>query len=390
MRAVFGLLLIMMGLAAAVVWLPEKDERRQLAAVTDIATQGIGPRVAATGAGSLPERQVPGEARTFSPGMPLLSSSDLPVVGAVQHAAAARVLVPLPQERMRTVVSTQADPGEFAGGRVVVLTPVLTAGAGGNDAGVSRDELVRTMQRELQRVGCYAGEIDGNWGSGSRRALATFMDRLNASLPADQPDSAALALVGAQSGIVCGRACPGGQTLDGERCVLNAVLARRKPVEAPLQVAAVSPAEAGQRGVLARSPRVEGDRGASPGSIDATLAATAAVAAAGTRGPATMAGLMAVGALSGQTRRSSVVQDAGLPAARGMVAGGLSAADQPGVRPSRRERSQRSRRGPSYAGPAPRSFGGPVVVYRAPRVASGPTYYAPRRGRAWTATFFGP
>lgn len=44
MRAVFGLLLVMLGLAMAVVWMPEHDSERQLAVVTDIATQGLARR----------------------------------------------------------------------------------------------------------------------------------------------------------------------------------------------------------------------------------------------------------------------------------------------------------------------------------------------------------
>jgi hypothetical protein len=90
-----------------------------------------------------------------------------------------------------------------------------------------RVSLTRELQRELRRVGCYEGAIDGNWSPGSRRAMKAFTDRVNASLPIDQPDYILLRLLQGSPERVCGVACPLGQGLAGDgRCLPDAVLAQ--------------------------------------------------------------------------------------------------------------------------------------------------------------------
>src|SRR6478672_11700642 len=41
----------------------------------------------------------------------------------------------------------------------------------------SRQDLVRSVQSELKRVGCFAGSIDGNWNAASQRSLHRFNKR---------------------------------------------------------------------------------------------------------------------------------------------------------------------------------------------------------------------
>src|SRR5207249_6454440 len=64
--------------------------------------------------------------------------------------------------------------------------------------------LTRNLQRELQRVGCYSGDIDGMWTPATRSAMKAFTDRVNAALPSDQPDRILLSLVQGHQGNVCG------------------------------------------------------------------------------------------------------------------------------------------------------------------------------------------
>lgn len=91
----------------------------------------------------------------------------------------------------------------------------------------SRRELVKNLQRELKRVGCFEGEVTGTWGPGSKKAMASFTDRVNATLPLDEPDYILLTLVQGHGDKACGMACPGGQGLDdGGKCVPRAVLAQ--------------------------------------------------------------------------------------------------------------------------------------------------------------------
>jgi hypothetical protein len=55
--------------------------------------------------------------------------------------------------------------------------------------------LTRALQRELKRVGCYNGEITGQWTTSTRMAMRAFTERVNASLPVDKPDPVLLSLV---------------------------------------------------------------------------------------------------------------------------------------------------------------------------------------------------
>ena len=83
-----------------------------------------------------------------------------------------------------------------------------------------RSQLARELQRELRRVGCYDGEINGGWTTSTKRAMKTFTERVNASLPVEEPDLVLLTLVQGQADKTCGRPCPAGESAgEGGRCV---------------------------------------------------------------------------------------------------------------------------------------------------------------------------
>ena len=113
---------------------------------------------------------------------------------------------------------------------VVVLAPRGGLASTQTSASPWSDHLPlgQRLQRELARVGCYDGEINGVWTPATRRALKAFMDRVNAALPTETPDRIQLALVEAARERVCGAACPAGETLAEGRCIPNVVLAGRK------------------------------------------------------------------------------------------------------------------------------------------------------------------
>jgi hypothetical protein len=91
----------------------------------------------------------------------------------------------------------------------------------------TRFELARDLQRELKRVGCYGGIVNGTWTRSTKAAMTTFIERVNASLPVDDPDYILLTLVQNHSEKVCGSPCPVGQVdADGGRCVPRAVVAQ--------------------------------------------------------------------------------------------------------------------------------------------------------------------
>jgi hypothetical protein len=90
--------------------------------------------------------------------------------------------------------------------------------------------LIREIQRELRRVGCYEREINGMWTTSSRMATQMFTERVNARLPIDTPDAALLGLLQSQPQPICGKSCAPAQSNDGASgCVPGAPEAGTSP-----------------------------------------------------------------------------------------------------------------------------------------------------------------
>jgi hypothetical protein len=126
----------------------------------------------------------------------------------------------------------------------------LAVGPQAKPGGVSTDrsQLARELQRELRRVGCYDGEINGGWTTSTKRAMKTFTERVNASLPLEEPDAVLLSLVKGHPDRTCGQPCPAGESAaDGGRCVPTAVVSSQKkpPPTAAANRDAASPAISG-------------------------------------------------------------------------------------------------------------------------------------------------
>ncbi len=64
-------------------------------------------------------------------------------------------------------------------------------------------ELTRALQKELKRVGCDPGGIDGVWGAKARAALAEFNRHANLKLPAGEPSREAIDAVRGISVRIC-------------------------------------------------------------------------------------------------------------------------------------------------------------------------------------------
>lgn len=201
MRNVLGLLFLGAGVGVAAYALAPADKASF--AVFDATTDGARSRVGA-----------------LSPDQSLFVSATRPTQPnrtVQRNAADPRIKVASLTEETRTP-GYRTDQAELA--RWAESTKPATAS--------ERFTLARDLQRELKRVGCYHADVDGSWGGGSRRALSEFMDRVNASLPGDEPDYIMLALVRNQATPVCGSGCPRGQDMAGDgRCVPSAVLAQR-------------------------------------------------------------------------------------------------------------------------------------------------------------------
>ena len=81
------------------------------------------------------------------------------------------------------------------------------------------EELARKLQAELKRVGCYAGDVDGNWGSGSRNGLEAFFRMTGFALKETGPNTDALKAVVSQRSRVCPLQCASDEVESGGRCV---------------------------------------------------------------------------------------------------------------------------------------------------------------------------
>jgi Caspase domain len=93
-------------------------------------------------------------------------------------------------------------------------------------AALGVEELAKEMQRELERVGCDPGNIDGKWGEKGKAALGRFIKYTKVSVTADTPSPEALDIIAAQRVRICPLECGDGEHAVGDKCV-------QKPKEAP-------------------------------------------------------------------------------------------------------------------------------------------------------------
>ena len=63
--------------------------------------------------------------------------------------------------------------------------------------------MTESMQKELKRVGCYSGEVDGKWGEGTRDAVQEFADESKMVLSTSEPTEVALNVLAASKAGVC-------------------------------------------------------------------------------------------------------------------------------------------------------------------------------------------
>jgi hypothetical protein len=159
--------------------------------------------------------------RTYSSKHPLLvagdsSLRDLPPAHTPAKPVAERA--PAPKVAIKEDAAVRPVASEGSAKRISSTKP--------GDA-EAREQLVRDIQYELKRAGCYEGEVQGAWNNATRQAMQTFTQRMNATLPVDQPDYVLLTLLQAQRPLSCKSGCPAGQLADGGRCVPRAIVAQQ-------------------------------------------------------------------------------------------------------------------------------------------------------------------
>ena len=80
-------------------------------------------------------------------------------------------------------------------------------------------DIARLLQAHLKRVGCDPGGLDGNWTSGSQKALDNFNKNAKTTLDIKLASLDALDAVRGKTGRVCPLLCKSGEKADGDRCV---------------------------------------------------------------------------------------------------------------------------------------------------------------------------
>jgi len=128
------------------------------------------------------------------------STQDEPL--AVRSEIATRPVAPdaiqaAAQGAWRTILHS-APPADPAPTTVIVVqrvvrTAVPLATDRASSAG-DRTFLIRDIQRELKRAGCYEGETHGVWTKSTRDAMERLTELVNAKLPTQEPDIVLLSL----------------------------------------------------------------------------------------------------------------------------------------------------------------------------------------------------
>lgn len=147
------------------------------------------------------------------------------VLSTIKRADAKGVAPPVAIARPWRTIVTGANTN---------AAPVLNSAAPAKHDYDARYRLIRDLQAELKRVGCYTGNIDGDWGPGSRYAASNFLRKVNATLPIRNPDYILLSLVRGHPDRACGINCPSGQTLGSDgRCIASVIAQRTQRTNSP-------------------------------------------------------------------------------------------------------------------------------------------------------------
>jgi len=102
--------------------------------------------------------------------------------------------------------------------KVAALAPAVQPPAA-SAAGPAPGEIVRSLQTELRRVGCFAANIDGDWNANSRRALENFNKFSGMKVDVKMATPDAVDAVKQRGSRVCPLECGKGMQADGERCI---------------------------------------------------------------------------------------------------------------------------------------------------------------------------
>lgn len=92
--------------------------------------------------------------------------------------------------------------------------------------------VVRAVQQQLKRAGCYSGRVNGVWSPSTRKAMAAFTTVVNARLPVNRADPVLLVLIESNPAALCSPDCARD---GGEACGAPAAAQGARPQLATLK-----------------------------------------------------------------------------------------------------------------------------------------------------------
>jgi hypothetical protein len=139
----------------------------------------------------------------------------------VRTAAPSRAPAPAPEVKTAAPILPPADPAPEV--KTAALNPAPANPAEAEDKGPDAG-LSAKLQKELQRIGCYSGPLDGKWNDASDKALAKFAQVRGSrtrSLALLEPNQASLDAVSAERSRVCPLTCGPGTVERNGICVVQ-------------------------------------------------------------------------------------------------------------------------------------------------------------------------
>jgi hypothetical protein len=174
------------------------------------------------------------------PDSPLRHDAEVRIAALAEEAAWNRVKDSNDPDELRQFIEQFPDSPQRADAeqRIASLPPAVLKSPATPPAPDAHD-LARSLQVELQRVGCFNGAVNGEFNDATKAAWQRFIKLTSISIPPDLSPEAVNA-VRAVTKRVCPLLCARGQHAEGDICVVNPA----PPPKPPVQRAAIAPAPA--------------------------------------------------------------------------------------------------------------------------------------------------
>ena len=162
---------------------------------------------------------------------PVLAAAGAPPGSPDQSVQATLAIV----KSRETAASSALAPGGAATSAPVRLAlndsmaPVQSVPApvsGFPESAIEQEKLVREIQTELGRIGCYDDDVDGKWDAEAREAIRRFGRQAKLAAVPNEPSRALLEDLKTRPAHFCPLQCGTGERVSGDRCV---AVARPEP-----------------------------------------------------------------------------------------------------------------------------------------------------------------